>query len=392
MNRSAILFVLLMGVAIPSMGLIPAVADGMNRQAAQWVLENKPRPARAVFSYLHYLGNGEAANNLGVLNLRGIGQKRDRKRAVALFEEAVEKGTAAGRYNLVLTMSNRFKTRKDLVERQIALLDQNIAEGDLPSRVLAAERLYFTNRDQFVPNRKSRKLDLLKSAALSGDPDYLYQYGKELEVQALDNEDATMMIRAFQAYREAFDRGNMRGAEALGSARSIRNWDAEPSREEALGKSESEWTLIAAEAGSITAKCRYGNSQFRWISDLTDTLSNPSELTERVERYRSQVDMTFGEASIDFLKQCAKAKKLTWPTNPPFGDVALYASKRHGSVTSLANSPRWANYFLGQLHTIGLHVEKDFDKARAYFERAAKSGSFSGSKEWIEYLNRLQPH
>ena len=105
-------------------------------------------PACAVFSYLHFLGNWVAANNFGMLNFRGIGQKRNRERAVVLFEEAVKENIVASRYNLVLTMPNRFKTRKDIVERQIALLNRKIAEGDLPSHVPTPAKIadYHTKR------------------------------------------------------------------------------------------------------------------------------------------------------------------------------------------------------------------------------------------------------
>ena len=380
----------LLGIAAFSISLIPVVADQMNRQANRWIAEQNPLPARLVYSYLHLLGNGEATNNLGVLNLRGIGVERDRERAIALFEEAVTKDVVAGRYNLVLTMPNRFKTPKDIIERQLALLDENIALGDIPSHVLGAERLYYVNREALVPDRETRKLALLEAAARTGDPHYLYQYGKELEVQAFKQNDAATMILALRAYRDAFDGGDLRGAEALGSARSVR-WNATPSREEVLEKPESEWTLIAAEGGIITAKCRHGNGRFDWLDELSEFLSEPSKLKARTDRYLEQDSPVPWTTSIAYLRECARAKKIVFPPNPPFGDVALYARKRRGSVPALVNSPEWATYHLGQLHALGLHVEKDTDEARAYFEHAAAGGSFADSDAWIEYLDGLRP-
>ena len=381
----------LIGIIISSLGLIPPLADQMNRQAVQWVTESNPYPARLILHYLDFLGNGEAANNLGVLYLRGIGVERDRARAITFFETAVGKGVVAGRYNLVLTMPNRSKTPKDVVQRQLDLLDANVDLGDIPSHVLAAERLYFLTRQEFVPDRQARKLALLEAAARTNDPDYLYQYGKELEVQAFKRNDAEMMISALRAYRRAFDNGNMRGAEALGSARRIRDWDVEPSRADVLEKPETEWTLIAAEAGSITAKCRHGNQRFRWMNELSEMLGQPSDLDGRVDRYLAQQNLIAWETSVAYLKECARAKKLSFPPNPPFGDIALYARKRRGSVTSLANSPEWANYYLGKLYALGLHVEEDVDEARTHFDHVTKKGSFAESDAWIEYLARQRP-
>ena len=246
-----------------AIGLAPPLADRINRQAIALLIADSPAMARLLFGYLHLLGNGEATNNLGVVYLRGLGVERDRRRAIELFEDAVEKGVVAARYNLVLTLPNRNKTPDAVIERQLALLERNVALGDIPSHVLAAERLYYVNRERFVPDRKARKLELLEVAASSGDPDYIYQLGAELEVRAFVEEDAGMMTRALRAYRSAYDKGRIRGAEALGSARQLRDWDTVPSRAEVLEKTESEWTMIAAEGGSITAKCRHGLQRFR---------------------------------------------------------------------------------------------------------------------------------
>ena len=376
----------LIGIVGFSMGWVPAVANQMNRQAVQWIAEGKPYPARLIFEYLEFLGNGEAANNLGVVYLRGIGVKRDRERAIALFETAVSKSVAQGRYNLVLTMPNRSKTPKNIIQRQLDLLALNIEAGDVPSHVLAAERLYYLNRQEFIPDRQARKLAMLEVAARTNDPDYLYQYGKELEVQAFKRNDAEMMISALRAYRRAFDNGNMRGAEALGSARQIRDWDVQPSRADVLEKSEAEWTLIAAEAGSITAKCRHGNRRFRWMNELSGKLSEPLELQKRVDRYLAQENPFAWKTSVAFLQQCARAKKLSFPPNPPFGDIALYGRKRRGSVTALVNSPEWASYHLAQLYTLGLHVERDVGNAlhlRSDFpDRAALEAARSRGISW----------
>lgn len=380
----------LLSMIVFSTGLIPAVADQLNRTAVRWIAENNAHAARLAFSYLYLLGNGVAANNLGVLYLRGLGVKRNRERAIALFEGAVTKDIVAARYNLTLTMPNRFKTPKDLIRRQLALLDENIALGDIPSHVLAAQRLYYVNREEFVPDRQARKLALLATAAQTGDPDYLYQYGKELEVQAFEQDDVPTMILALRAYRDAFDRGDLRGAEALGAARSIQ-WDTTPSREEILERPASEWTLIAAKGGRITAKCRHAQGRFRRLDQLAEFLSEPSILNDRVDQHLDRENTVSWTTSLAYLQECARAKKITFPPNPPFGDVALYARKRRGSVTALANSPEWANYYLGQLHALGLHVERDIEKARAHFDRAAKGKTFAQSDSWIAYLDGQRP-
>ncbi len=361
------------------------------------LLAGDPHGARRLFGYLHILGNGDATNNLGVLYLRGRGVKRDRKRAVELFEEAVEKKVVQARYNLVLTIPGKFETSDALIKRQYALLEENVALGDIPSHVLYAERLYFQNRERFVPNRQAKKLELLGAAAQTGDADYLYAYGKELEIQAFLEDDAKKMVRALRAYRSAFEKGQQsRAAEALGSARYLPEWNAEPSREEVLGKTETEWLIIAAE-GSVTAKCHHGNRRFNWMQRTDEVLNNPSELQEMVNQYLEQDNPTPWELSIAHLEDCAEAMcagsgarlrrceatKLPSRLNPPFGDTALYARKRIGTLAAaLVNSPMWATLYLGQIYALGIHVERDRAKAITYFNRLKTSSA----KAWIDYL------
>ncbi len=364
-------------------GLVPPVADQINRQAIRLLSADNPEAARLLFGYLHALGNGDATNNLGVLYLRGLGVARDRKKAIAFFEEAVAKEVVQARYNLVWTMPNRFKTPEAIVERQLSLLEENVALGDIPSHVLFADRLYYVNREKFVPNRVVRKLGVLEIAARTGDPDYIYQYGEELELRAFKRDDAEMMARALRAYRSAYDRGNIRGAEALGSARSVAEWNTVPSREEILGKSEAEWTLIAAEGGSITAKCRHGGRRFDWIGEQDEMFADPLALREMVDRYLAQENPTPWTTSIAYLEECAAAERLRFPPNPPFGDTALYAIKIRGTVPSLFTSPLWANYHLGQLYALGIHVERDTAKAIAYFRK----GDISDAEAWIDFLS-----
>ena len=367
-------------------GLVPPVADQINRQGIRLLSADNPRAARWLFGYLHVLGNGDATNNLGVLYRRGLGVERDRKKAIAFFEEAVGKEVVQARYNLVLTMPNRFKTPDAVVERQLSLLEENVALGDIPSHVLYADRLYYVNREKFVPNREARKMDVLEVAARTGDPDYIYQYGEELEVRAFKRDDAEMMARALRAYRSAYDKGNIRGAEALGSARSVAVWNTVPSREEILEKSEAEWTLIAAEGGSITAKCRHTSRRFDWIGEWDEMFADPLAQQEMIDRYLAQDNPTPWRTSIAYLEECAAAKRLRFPPNPPFGDTALYAIKIRGTVPALFTSPLWSNYRLGQLYALGIHVERDIAKAVAYFGRA----EISDSEAWIEYLNTLR--
>ncbi|MEM9439330.1 MAG: hypothetical protein AAGA73_02695 [Pseudomonadota bacterium] len=133
------------------------------------------------------------------------------------------------------------------------------------------------------------------------------------------------MIKALLAYRRAFDNGSMHGAEALGSARQIRQWDVEPNRSDVLEKSEDEWTAIAVESGSITAQCRYSNRHFGWMDELTEMLGEPSRLEGRIERYLVQEDPDSWTTSLNYLQKCALAKKLSFP---PKSAIWRYRSLR----------------------------------------------------------------
>ena len=152
-----------------------------------------------------------------------------------------------------------------------------------------------------------------------------------------------------------------------------------------LGKTETEWLVIAAE-GSVTAKCRHGNRRFSWMKRTDEVLNNPSALQEMVNRYLEKENPTPWEIAIAHLEDCAKATKLRSRINPPFGDTALYARKRVGTLAAaLVNSPMWATLFLGQIYALGIHVERDRAKALTYFNRLKTSSA----KAWINYLNSL---
>ncbi|MDJ0613463.1 MAG: hypothetical protein QNJ29_07270 [Rhizobiaceae bacterium] len=218
----------------------------------------------------------------------------------------------------------------------------------------------------------------MKSAAATGDTDYIYQYGKELEVQAFVNNDAAMMAEALRSYRQVFDAGDMRGSEMLGAARTIRDWNLSPSRTEMLGIPAMEWTLAAARSGRVAAMCRYG------IGRLKKRI--PIEWIEETSTQRPQPDIrpASKEEFIAFLEECARAKRIGFPPNPPFGDVALYARKRRGSSPGLANSPGWATTLLGKLYATGTLVEKDHALAMQYFQSRPK---FGDAKDWIAALD-----
>lgn len=384
LQRVSIFVAVLMVVAV-GVSLLPFAANPAIRQANALLGLSLSYPARLIYQYFHLLGNGAASNNLGVLYLRGMGARRDRDGARALFETAAAKGVQAARYNLVLTMENRHKTADNIIKRQLALLDQNVALGDIPSHVLLARRLGFTNRDQFVPNREARKLELLETAAETGDADYIFQLGQELEVQAFVQEDPYMMIKALQAYRQVYDLGHMEGAEMLAAARHIR-WNITPSRAEILEKSEDEWTLIAANAGRIAPKCRYGLIYFDRLPSLKQLTEDSDEAEWQIERFRATDDVELAKLSVSFLEACAPAKRVKFGPNRPFGDVALYARKMRSGAIALVNSPPRARLALGKLYAFGIHVKKSKAEAIKHFRLLRRSDRARASA-WIKYLN-----
>ena len=128
-NATILLAVLLL--AVVGISLLPFAADAAIRQANALLVRSDHGTAHLIYRYFHMLGNGAATNNLGVLYLRGIGVKRDRDRAIALFEAAVAKDIVQARYNRVLTQRNpllrRLRERGGKGEGELRFWDERLA-------------------------------------------------------------------------------------------------------------------------------------------------------------------------------------------------------------------------------------------------------------------------
>lgn len=329
-----------------------------------------------------------AWNNYGVALWRSR-TENSKPRAKALFERAAKAGVSAARYNLALMLPDKFKTNPEIIQKHLGLLQENVALGDIHSMVRLSEALYFANRDAYVKDRQGLKLTLLKTAAASGDTDYIYIYANELWKQVRGTADPALLLDVIPAFLQVDAADDPRGAEALAAILNSGNPKYEaPIAQSGLTGDTVSWYARAGDLGSITARCQYGNNLFR-----------PHRFLELGDRSFPMIMAHFASAkivhgtppevlerAISDLKRCAKATKLRRRPHRPFGDPALYAYKRQGPRPSLANSVGYANLNLGILYGFGIIVPQDRDLAIGYLTEAAEKHKFAAAKSILKIL------
>ena len=380
--------IFLTGVGLICMSVVMFVLwGGLDRALAPRVTMEDAREAmtgRAPTSPQEYqtleqaaeAGDPTAMNNLGVALWRSR-KPGDKEAARALFEKAAAAGDIPARYNLALMLPDRFDTDPEIIQRRLALLRQNVDAGDIHSMVALAESLYYVNRDRFVDDREGMIRRLLRTAASSGDPDYLFIYGNTLWRQIRGEAENAGVTEALAALLLAWEKGEARGAEAIGDILS----GGQPGLAAAVAHSGIEtdpllWYRRAGDAGLASARCHYGLKLFRtkeWISDPD------MGLVERHFRAGPAVLGNDEEAvarAIADLEFCAQPPKRTRRPNPPFGEGSLYAYKLRGGWTAMVTEPGWANVVLGVLHGYGIAVPRDRTRAVRYLDIAADKHDF----------------
>lgn len=311
------------------------------------------------------------------------------QRAKIQFERAAKEGVIVARYNLALMLPNKFDTAPATVRKQLELLQKNVSKGDVHSMVQLSDALYFVNRDAYVDDRLALKRSLLKTAAASGDTDYIYIYGNELWRQTRGTDGPNFLKDAIEAFLTVDAAGDPRGAEALGSILRTKNPKYSKSIEQAgLTGDAFEWYARAGDLGSITARCAYGNNIFRSTRflELNDT---PLPIVKAL--FVSSADIQgrtpqMLERAVSDLKQCAKATGLPRRLHTPFGNPALYSSKSLGPRTALFNSPGHASLCLGILYGFGIVVKPDHDLAVHYLNEAIQTHGFTEAKAILNAL------
>lgn len=334
-------------------------------------------------------GNDPVAwNNYGVALSRSRGQINKQKIKL-LFERAAQADVVASRYNLAAMLPSKFNTAPEIIQQKLALLQKNVALGDIHSMVRLSEALYFVNRDDYVEDRLGLKRSLLKTAAASGDIDYIYIYGNELWKQTRAILEPVYLADAIAAFQQVDAAGDPRGAQALADI--LRNGN--PSHKNVIDASglkgsALEWYARAGDLGSITAHCAYGSNVFnslKWIK-LEDT-SIPlikAHFGSAAIVHENTPEVL--ERAISDLKICAVATKLPRREYLPFGEPALYSYKSRGARTALGNSVGYANLSLGILYGFGIVVPRDFDLATRYLTVAAETHGFPAAKDILNAL------
>ncbi|MFK7937806.1 MAG: hypothetical protein AB8B82_00385 [Roseovarius sp.] len=315
-----------------------------------------------------------AQNVLGVALRRN---KATRDQARSLFELAAAKGEVGARYNLAVILPDKFRTDPKIIKQRLALLQANVALGDIPSVVELANSLAPINRTAYVPDRETRRRALYAQAAATGDADYLVIYGKALWKDIRGGADPAMIATALSALGQAYEAGDARGAETIGKifAHGAPDViDAVPA--DWTARNPLLWFRRAGDMGLPTARCAFGLELFRtgaWIRTADMSLierhfrAGPAILSNAPE------DL---QRALDDLEHCATDPKRLRRANPPFGQDTLYLYKQRGTYTSMSNQPGWANLTLGVIYGYGIGVARDRDRAYGYLDTAVTRDAF----------------
>jgi TPR repeat protein len=325
------------------------------------------------------------AGNPAAMNVLGVALRRNREtrdQAQALFERDAELGEVGARYNLAVILPDKFDTDPAIIKKRLELLQANVAHGDIPSMVELGNSLYYVNRDAFVQDRETLQHKLYAQAADTGDADYLVIYGKALWKDIRGGADPARVNPALAALKAAYEAGDPRGAETIGSILEGRTGGVIP----AISPDWTErdpliWYRHAGDMGLATARCALGLAVFRtgdWVRTADMSL---------IERHFRAGPVILGNAhetvqrAMDDLEHCATSPKRKRRSNPPFGNETLYLYKQHGTYTSMSTQPGWANMTLGVLYGYGIGVERDRDRALGYLDIAANRENFTIATE-----------
>jgi TPR repeat protein len=360
---------------------LPPVARAINGLGCALVALGYDVQAVWLFELVAAHGDGDALNNLGLMQARGLGVAKERWRGEALIERAAAKGHVAARYNLAYLQRSDHEAPVESIRKTVALLEPNVTAGDPHSAFLLARRLYYVNRDRVVPDRAARRLELLAIAAASGDIDYRYDYADELVDQGRDTPAGPEPKEGRWSRAELLRRGleELIAIDAAGDPRAANLiafvlWQVvsgEPSlvTGDIAAQDHLAWRKRSADMGHMPARCALGLALYRKAGQ-----EPPPE-----------ADRTLAGA-LSYLVDCAEASEPKRSAARPFASPALYAAKLGGTRSALSNSPGWANLHLGAMYAAGKGVPRDLVKARQHLRVAAEVHRFEEAKAALEQL------
>jgi len=370
------------------LGGVPQVAQQLNGVAAGWVKERKFERANTVYKYLSLFGNLDAINNRAVMLYCGDGVEKNKSVAKTLFKTAADAGNVAARYNLAMMLPDRFKTPAGTIKYGISLLQPNVKVGDRYSAALLARRLYFVNRDAYVPDRLTQKRQLLKFASSANDRDFLILYGKELASQGRTLEDVRFTNNAVDTLLQADRLGDARAAYQLGHIRwQLWPWLLKAGPPEALMRQDRfGWWRKSSRAGFIHATCLLGSHLYDRSERRLDRQQIDQTTRQRADR-RFAAGKTDMRSAVRHMKSCLNYRKKNTGQSPVIARRALRLRKVRPGVPSMRGHRGWANYKLGLAYAKGMGVRQNQHRAKKYLSRAADTYKFKNAKLALQSLN-----
>lgn len=355
--------------------------------ASEWASSSQlpPMSEMQILEDAAAAGNPVAQNNLAVVFLRSRRPGSD-EQARTLLEAAAAQDLIQARFNLVLTMPNKFDTDPEIIRRQIDLLEANVRAGDVHSMVLLATRLYFVNRDDYVNDRIGYRLTLYETAALSGDPDYIYQYGKQIWEDHRRDHPADL-VRAARMFVQAVELGEPRGAHALGEML------AEEGMQDVVAYLISEdrpisplhWYDQAAMGGLRASACAYGRLVFAGLTHDEPDLSLLNSYWLWVRAELSTIPDQTLRQGLEHLDDCGTLRQRRAGPSRVFGEEALYRTKIRGTWPG---SHGWAGQ-ADRVHglILGFGPDHDLVRSSAYLERARDVHDVSDADEILALIS-----
>lgn len=356
----------------------PKSANAEIMSASEWASSSQSPPLNEmrILEDAAASGNPVAQNNLAVIYLRSR-RPGSVEQARALLEEAAAQNLVQARFNLALTMPNKFDTDPAVIRRQIDLLEANVRAGDVHSMVLLATRLYFVNRDAYVDDRIDYRLSLYETAALTGDPDYIYQYGHQIW-QDYRHDHPADMITATKMFVQAAALGEPRGAYGLGQI--LEDADSQDVVaylvSENLPVSPLYWYDQGAAGGLRASACAYGRFVFADITRGEPKAPTLSSYQTWVQDELSNIpDQTIRQGLVH-LDDCGTLRPRRAGPSRVFGEESLYRTKMRGTWPGTHGWAGQADRVHGLI--LGFGAVQDQPQARAYLERARDVHGVSG--------------
>jgi TPR repeat protein len=370
-----------------SVDIYPKSANAAIVTASEWAGGSQfpPMSDMQILEDAAALGNPVAQNNLAVVYLRSR-RPGSSEQAKELLEAAAAQNLIQARFNLVLTLPNKFDTDPAIIRRQIDLLEANVLAGDVHSMVLLARRLYFVNRDAYVDDRHSYRLTLYETAALSDDPDYLYQYGHQIWEDYRRDHPADL-VTAAKMFVQAAALGEPRGAHGLG-----RMLEEAGTQDvvaylilEGLPVSPLYWYDQAAAGGLRASACAYGRFVFADFTRGEPVVSSLNGYRLWVRGELSNIPDQTLRQGLAHLDDCGTLRPRRAGPSRVFGEEALYRTKMRGTWPGTHGWAGQADRVHGLI--LGFGPDQDLVQSRAYLERARDVHDVSGVDGILALIN-----